>query len=754
MRSETILRVSLYAALFLIPFFFVPLSWFSVADAKSLVIALCGGAGAIAFVVARIYRGTLLIPKHPLFFAVALPPIAYLVSALVSGGSWDSFVGTGGAQDTVVAVALWYALFLIAFYTLSTERSRTSIAMTIFVLGSVILVIVQLVHIFLPSLSLGVLTDPTSTIVGGWHDFAIVLGLVFFFTLTWSDTSPRQVALSAIQLRALALVSFLFLIIINQWDVWAVLGIASLVYALYVRRADGLTQRSRVFLMWIAVAIVAFAMSYWGGQLHNRLPTSLQIVQTEVRPSWEGTMAVGQNALQGGGFIFGSGPNTFPQLWGAYKPLSVNSTQFWSTDFYSGVGFIPTSIITTGFLGLIAWGAIVIALLWSLKKVLGARGATSAPRATLAIGALYLTALSILYSPGAAIAGLTFLLFGVLVATDEVGTWTLSLSWAVGKSAAAAASLTVLAIVIGLSAIQYVRAALSDAFATHAVALANEQDLSGAAHAANIALLIFPQNASADRTVVDIGTAQLAQLSAQSGSNAARAALQDTLTRTLNRALDAVAVDPGNYLNWLSLGNLYSQLAQGGVQGADQNARSAFAKARVENPTNPLPLIGLAQLDIAAGDTKSARDHLASASAMKSDIPLTHYLLVQVDAREGDLTAAQNEASTLAQLSPTDPLSWYTFGSILYARGSYGDAGPALLKAISLQPGYANAYFVLGLTYFELGQKDTAIAAFQNAGKLDPSNPLPASVIANIIAGRTPLQGAATSTPTQPKKKL
>ena len=42
---------------------------------------------------------------------------------------------------------------------------------------------------------------------------------------------------------------------------------------------------------------------------------------------------------------------------------SLNSTVFWNTDFSSGIGFIPTSFVTTGIVGALAWIAFLVLLI-------------------------------------------------------------------------------------------------------------------------------------------------------------------------------------------------------------------------------------------------------------------------------------------------------------------------------------------------------------------------------------------------------
>lgn len=374
-------------------------------------------------------------------------------------------------------------------------------------------------------------------------------------------------------------------------------------------------------------------------------------------------------------------------------------------------------------------------------------------RATITMCALYLTALHILYAPGPMLSALTFLFFGALVAAEitagSLREWRFTLSWDSWQGSSLVGVVSVLGVLVALCAIQDMRAILSDTLVNQAVAdYGVRKDALAASRTVGQAITILPQNDRAQRAAVELGIAELAQLAAQNpSSDIAHAQLQKILSQTIGHGLAAVQAESGNYQNWLELAHLYDQLAGVGVKGAGEEARGAYEKARVANPTNPLPLLGLAQLDLAAKDARAAQQHLTQALALKSDIPQAHFLLVQADAQLGDLAGAQDHAIATVQLVPQDPLGWYTLGAVLYSRGSYSDSIAALQRAISLQTSYANAYFMIGLAYFELGQKDNAIAAMQKVLELDPSNQLPSAVIQNIERGRAPLAAPPAKAP-------
>ena len=114
--ADKLARWLLIVLAFSIPFFVLPVSWAQVAQDKTLLLVVVLSLTLIAFVVARIAAGTLLIPRHPLLFASALLPIAYLASALGSHATIGSYVSGFGATDTVAAMTIFFAT--IALYGL------------------------------------------------------------------------------------------------------------------------------------------------------------------------------------------------------------------------------------------------------------------------------------------------------------------------------------------------------------------------------------------------------------------------------------------------------------------------------------------------------------------------------------------------------------------------------------------------------------------------------------------------------------
>ena len=179
-------------------------------------------------------------------------------------------------------------------------------------------------------------------------------------------------------------------------------------------------------------------------------------------------------------------------------------------------------------------------------------------------------------------------------------------------------------------------------------------------------------------------------------------------------------------------------LAGSQIEGAEEHARQAYDRVRETNPTSPMPLLGLAQMELMLGNTDAARELLVGALQLKPNLPIAHFLLSQIDAGAGDLVRAREAAVATAELVPEDPLAWYNLGTILYASQDYPAALLALERAVALQANYANALFVLALSHYELGNEEQALAILEILQGLEPTHELLQRVIENMQNGLAP----------------
>jgi len=755
-NTNVVTRYALIALITLLPLFFIPLPWSSVTQSKMILVMGLVLLAVLGHLIARALHGSVHVPRSVLVGAVFLLPIAYLVSAAVSGFSMQALIGQGIEQDTVAAVFLWYMLSVVAAFSLAGNPGLMRSLLRAFVLSTLVLFVFQTLHIMFPQLTLGgLLQGPTVNVFGSWHDLGILAGMVVFVTAAlWNSVLFngvwRYVAVAA------GTAALLMLFLIHYADVfWGLAALSVLAFVVSVRSAlkseETMLKKALVrHSPWGALAIVSVLAALFAAQFSTVLPDRVAITEVEVRPSWQGTFDVGRQTLSApSSLVFGSGPNSFIREWAEHKPAGVNATPFWESDFSFGVGIIPTSLFTAGLFGAIAWVAILLAFLMLCMRFV--REARPLVTGRMLFGTLlgatgFLLAFQLMYTPGAALTTLTFLFLGSVAAVSVGDAPSIHARLGFGnlRELATIVGMILVAALILVSVGFMGREVASNLLVNRAaVGFQRTGDIGAAATSIGRALLISPNNDRAHRAAAELGVVQLMRLMNEVDTQNADAAqrLQQTLQTTIQHGLTAVSIDDSNYQNWLLLAQVYGNLAGASVQGALEAASQAYMRAFETNPSNPTPKLRLAQLAAARDDRASARTLANEALALKPDLAAAHYLLSQIEAADGNADAALTAAAAAAQYVPQEPLAWFNLGYLLYATGSYREAALSLQQAVTLNPEYANALFILGLSYEALDMPQDAITALQRVRELNPTDTWLSSMIENIHSGKEPYTG-------------
>ncbi|MFZ9068944.1 MAG: tetratricopeptide repeat protein, partial [bacterium] len=90
--------------------------------------------------------------------------------------------------------------------------------------------------------------------------------------------------------------------------------------------------------------------------------------------------------------------------------------------------------------------------------------------------------------------------------------------------------------------------------------------------------------------------------------------------------------------------------------------------------------------------------------------------------KQRDFNLAESLYRESLQLNPENPKSGLRLGTVLIKKGRYEDAKSFLESVTAKFPGYAVAWWNLGLLYRELGEMDQAKMALNTASQLDPNN--------------------------------
>jgi tetratricopeptide (TPR) repeat protein len=746
---------------------------------KSFVLAAGALIALALYILARLSRGNVVFPPLVLVGALWLPVVAYLLSSAFSGVSFMTALwGTSLEADTLGFILVVAVLGTLTALTLRrSEHYRTFLTVGTYafaVLAGLQVLTVLGGQVMPNSIS------PTLSFVGSFSDLADVMGLgvvSILLTLRFTDLSRRT---HKALLIAGALALFV-LAVANSTLIWGIVALVSLglfVESVMRRGSRGgeadldavmvvdeapSGEDSGTHSLVAPLVVLALAIFFLlGSTLGNALATSLHVNLVNVRPSWQSTLAVAHQAYSTTP-VFGSGPTTFGGEWLKYRDASLNSTVFWNLDFSSGIGFIPSSLVTTGIIGAIAWllflGAFVVL---GLRMLLRAAPTDSFIRYVSVlsfIGTVYLFALAILDVPGSLVIALAFVFAGLFISTMRFGArgqqWGILFARSPRIGFLIVFSLTIVLLGSVVAAYTLVEHAIASVELSQAATALNAGNLDAADAAAQKSLSFAPSSA-AYQVEAAVANARLNQIAASTTMErtAAQQAYQAALTAGINAALTATNIDPRNYQNWVALGNLYAQAVPLNVSGAYDSAKTAYGKAVALNPTNPqIPYI-LAQLDIAHNDMKSAEADLKEAITLKQDYTAAIFLLSQLEVRDGNVKDALQAALAAAYFTPNDPNILFQVGILYAAENDLQNAQAALAAAVATNPQFANARYFLSAVYAKAGDMTNALAQMQAIADLSSDNATAvASQLASLKAGKSPFPANLLSISNAPAVK-
>lgn len=756
---------ALFAALVIAMFIFIPHVSVPFVATKTFLLA----AGAIItlalYILARLSRGNVIFPPSLLIGALWLPAAAYALSSAFSGASFaNSFWGASLEPDTfgfMLVVAVLGTLAALALRSSEHYRSFLCVGAYAFCAVVTVEIIVLIVGQVAPNT-----ISPSFSIVGSYDDLAFLLGLGIIgslITLRFVELSRRaHQALLAAGVGALALLA-----VANSSLVWTLLALVSL--GLFVESIMGRSRGdseadfddigadvnympnetdggNHSIVMPLAVLVVSLFFLI-GGTLGTALANTLNVNVLSIRPSWQSTLTVAQKTYAESP-VFGTGPGTFGVNWLKYRDASLNSTVFWNIDFSSGIGFIPTSFVTTGILGVLAWlGFIALFLVFGVRTLIQRAPEDSFIRyvAILSfVGALYLFTTAVFGLPNAVVLALAFIFAGIFVSTMRFAEggrqWGIIFSRSPRIGFVIVFSLTILLLASVVGAYTLV----GHYIATSKITSANNAFSAGnldAADAAAQAAVAFAPSSVAYQIQSGVASARLNQImsSTTMTPTAAQAAFQAALSAGINAALTATRLDPSDYQNWIALGNLYAQTVPLKVASAYDSAKTAYDKAKALNPTNPqIPYI-LAQLDIANKDTKAAEANLKAAIALKQDYTAAIFLLSQLEVQDGNVKDALASALAAAYFQPNDPNILFQVGILYAAQSDFANAVAALSAAVDANAQFANARYFLSAVYAKQGDYTNAVKQIQAISDMSSDNAKSvATQLEALKAGRNP----------------
>ncbi len=777
---EQVATFCLFAAMFLLPVFFVPSVSFPFQFSKAILLSVLVLIAFSLWVIARLKDGRFVLPTSPILVTLFGIFCLFLLSSLLSGSVASSLFGQGFEVGTAVNIfTMCVITFLISVLFRSKERVFSSYLVF---LGSFFLVALFQIFrlVFGPDfLSLGIFTDTAANLIGKWNDLGVFFGVSALLSLITIEFLSLSRLFKWVVYAAL-FVSLFFLALVNFQTIWFALGLFSLIFLVYLISFSSSSARAagqegedillpetrplrRIPVPSLIVLVISVIFILAGSTIGNKIGTLFNISQAEARPSWSATFNVARQTLIKDPLL-GSGPNEFTSEWLKYKPNGINNTVFWNTDFSYGVGLIPTFLATTGILGLLAWIVFFSLFLFAgFKAILSSLSDTFSQYLVTSsfLVSLFLWIFSVFYIPSLTIFALTFFFTGLFIASLTILRMApvRTISFVQNPRSGFVSVLLLILILIGSITLGY--ALLQKYFAAvffqkGIISYNTNGNIDQAegliARAAGMSPLDIHYRFLTELTLLRIN-ALLNQNADNVSAESVRTEFQNLLGTALANAREAVALDPTSYQNLMSLGRVYEAVVPLKIEGAYDSALSFYEQALVQNPQSPALHLTIARLEAVKGDNVKARESIARALQQKNNYTEAIFLLSQIEVQEGNIKAAILSVEAATTIAPDDPTLFFQLRLLRFNDKDYKGAAGALERAIVLNPNYANAKYFLGLSYERLHRDAEAIAQFADLKTSNPDNKEVDLILRNLKAGRDPFADAAPPVDAKPEKR-
>jgi cytochrome c-type biogenesis protein CcmH/NrfG len=648
---------------------------------KMAVVAMAVAIPMVMLLVHRWRVGSILLPSSSLVYVSLALPFAYLLSMIFAQDKFNALLSLNYNTDSVIMITLGIlAMLTVILSGINKPKKhrldiRKSIMCAILVITGIFAaqILSQLVLSSVPTWLSAI------SLVGSWIDVSILLALLVVMLLGGGALSAGMSIRKRVTKIVLVLLSMLTLsIFLNITYIFILLALITFVQLVsIISKSDGAIHKLSIVLPGI-VFVVSGLFILDSTIINGRLVATLQgatgVSFVDIRPNWQGTITVAQGSISQANLnekLFGPGVGSFADQWRIYKPVVVNSTRFWDTNFNYAVGFIPTTIITGGIVVFAAW----LVFFFMLFRLL-----ISARRSSFAYPVVFVWMVMLFNPIDYIVLLIAFILTGALVSDairdkllpifkyqlrgDNVNKYLLYvvLPLLMIMSISIIGTVTHRAIV-NTYLLRASNAMLANNFNKAEQLLLNTKRLAdidvieqGYTRVAFTELVTLLSNAETDGTDVDQGE------------------LQATLANVLSHARTAIEKNPKDPVNYITLGSISEQLMGLNIEGARESAMAAYEQAAILDPLNPSIPFALAKLSANDEDKTQYIKYLDRSLAIKSNyIPaLYQYALLKLS--NGDKETAAQILTTIIQLDNNNANALYYLSALYFEEGRIEEA--------------------------------------------------------------------------------
>lgn len=152
------------------------------------------------------------------------------------------------------------------------------------------------------------------------------------------------------------------------------------------------------------------------------------------------------------------------------------------------------------------------------------------------------------------------------------------------------------------------------------------------------------------------------------------------------------------------------------------DARVAFAKEFDVDPKSASAYLLLGNMLMRANLPEIAADQAQKALQIDPKLPLAHFMLGEVYLNKSDVANATTQFEQERRLNPGYPATYDRLGDLYTRLGKLQEAQQALTKALSLDTSSTGPFIQMGKVLLHRDDPVTAIMYLRHAEKMDPSN--------------------------------
>jgi len=355
-----VIKGSVYALIFLVPLFFLPLQVGSLDFHKQALLVLLTMIGLSALVLQVLVKREFRVKRTVLNYLVLFLVLVLGASTFLSWDPAQSFFGTVGMASA--GFLTWLCLAIFFFLAVNNFDSLKEVQRLVYVgLASSLLVglfgWLQIGKQFiLPwSFTHGVSFNTIGSVNALGLFMAAILPLVI--ALFW----VKEKLWERVTLAFLGLVSFVTVILVNFWMTWICLGAGMIALIIFLKASPGRINDSWVIAPVILLVLtVSFALI-----LPHNLPglPNLPLPQENLLP-YGSVFNMGKQIISGSQgqikALVGTGPSTFGSVYNLFQPDAISQSQFWSLNLQRAPSQMFGMMATTGILGVAALLSLIV----------------------------------------------------------------------------------------------------------------------------------------------------------------------------------------------------------------------------------------------------------------------------------------------------------------------------------------------------------------------------------------------------------